>query len=1171
MRKEPTHYYGRRFTIGLCLLMALFFVYALINPAHAKTAEGKDLLQFTSGSHVLGFSAGSVRLASGTHMLKVDFVGGNTIAPVAKEGTSSEGKVQPLTRVTYPNVWDGVDIAYEKGKASIVKSTYTVSSGKKPGSIRLRYNRPLTVDKNGNLVITYDTGRMTESKPLAWQVIEGNKKPVMVAYNLYSEHELGFTVGDYDKSLPLVIDPDLVWNTFLGGVGTDDQKGMAVDGNGNVFVVGNSSVTWQGISPINTTATLGATRNHGVYVAKVTADGSLLWYTLLGAATGSYGGQAIAVDGSGHVYVVGASAVTWGLAPINPITPDDNSDTFVAKLTTNGTLLWNTFLGGAGSDLGNAVAVDGSGNIYVGGFSYATWGAPIRGFTSTNYGYAAKLTTNGTLLWNTFLGGMVNGIALDGSANIYLTGQSDATWGAPINNYAGGNDAFAAKLTSDGALLWNTFLGGAGFDRAYAIAVDGSGNAYITGESDAAWGSPVRAYAVGDIDAFVAKLTGDGALLWNTFLGGVDYPDFGRAIALDLIGNVYVSGESDATWGSPVRPASGEWDTDTFLAKLTGDGALLWNTFLGGVDGTDPNHGLAVHGGTDVYVAGTSNRDTWGNPLRGYTESGGDTFLAKLTTGNVTLTVSKTGSGSVTSSPAGINCGSTCSEFLNPGDTITLTAVPQTGSSLSSWGEACSGTGTTCAVTVTQDMTATATFAVIPYTVTASVSGGHGTVDPATQTVNYGASATITMYPDEHYHIATLTDNGSSATGAVGKISAATATKKTAASKAKAGTKSSIKSAGAISNPYTISNVTEDHAVVVTYAIDTYTLTVTASGTAPTLGAISGSGLTCVNGTCTGTYAYGTSVVVTAAPNGDGSFGGWTNCDSPSGNTCTVTMTSNKAVTATFGSPCTYAFTPPPKPLAYRAGSANIAVKATGTNCGSPTIGSGDSWLTAAMGAFKNNRGTLKLTTQANGTAAERSAPVTIHTDTFSVSQSGAPCVVPTFSPASATLAPAGATQFFTATAVTGCEWNVSASDWITPGATSGSGADKVYYTVPANGTGKQRSGLITVSLAAAPTKKRNFTVRQSTCTITSISSANDTFTASGGSDSFTVTAPASCRWNVTSSADWLTATASGSETDTVSYEAGQNTTGKARSARLTVSVVNAPNVKKVFTVKQTK
>jgi hypothetical protein len=277
----------------------------------------------------------------------------------------------------------------------------------------------------------------------------------------------------------------------------------------------------------------------------------------------------IAVDGSGTVYVVGYSQAAWG-SPVREYTM--GRDAFVAKLDGSGNLTWNTFLGGTSYDEGMGIAVDGSGNAYVAGYSGDTWGSPIRGYTGGWFdAFAAKLDGNGNLLWNTFLGGSSddrgNAIAVDGSGNAYVAGYGGASWGSPVRPFTD-RDALAAKVDSSGNLIWNTFLGGNGLDDGWGIAVDVIGNVLVAGQSDAGWGVPVRPFTL-QTDAFAAKLNNSGNLTRNTFLGA-NMQDEGNAIAIDADGNAYVAGASKLTWGSPVRQFLG-WNYDAFAAKLATD------------------------------------------------------------------------------------------------------------------------------------------------------------------------------------------------------------------------------------------------------------------------------------------------------------------------------------------------------------------------------------------------------------------------------------------------------------------------------------------------------------------------------------------------------------------------------------------------------------------------
>ncbi len=586
-----------------------------------ETADGDNLLQFSSVGHVLGFSRDGVILASASHMLKTEFVNANAVAPEADQSSSGEAGdgAAPLSRVTYDNIWDDVTVIYEANEGVILKSTYYVSAtevGVPVDRIRLGYNRPVSIDENGNLVVAYENGTMVESAPVAWQEIEGERRPVAAAYALYGEREVGFSLGDYVPGVPVIIDPSLTWNTFLGGSGGNGGYAIAVDGSGNVYVTGESWATWG--NPVRA-----YTGDADAFAAKLDSDGNLTWNTFLGGS-GLDRGHAIAVDGSGNVYVTGESWATWD-SPVRAYAGDE--DAFAAKLDSSGNLTWHTFLGSSSHESGYGVAVDGDGNVYVTGESWATWDSPVRAYAGEADAFAARLGADGSLTWNTFLGSSRfesgHAIAVDASGNVYVTGCSLATWGSPVRAYTGGNDAFVVKLNSGGNLTWNTFLGSSSHELGFGVAVDGCGNVYVGGYSQATWGSPVRAYA-GDADAFAAKLGADGTLTWNTFLGGSG-GDYGRAIAVDGSGNVYVSGLSLAAWGSPVRAYAG--DEDAFAAKLDSSGNLTWHTFLGS-SSHESGYGVAVNGDGNVYISGDSSA-TWGNPVRAHAGDG-DAFAAKL-------------------------------------------------------------------------------------------------------------------------------------------------------------------------------------------------------------------------------------------------------------------------------------------------------------------------------------------------------------------------------------------------------------------------------------------------------------------------------------------------------------------------------------------------------------
>ncbi|HQM27317.1 MAG TPA: SBBP repeat-containing protein, partial [Syntrophorhabdus sp.] len=190
-------------------------------------------------------------------------------------------------------------------------------------------------------------------------------------------------------------------------------------------------------------------------------------------------------------------------------------------------------------------------------------GTPINPYSGSDDVVVLKLGSSGTRLWHTFHGSgggdHGQGIAVDKDGNVYVTGYSSATWGTPINPYSGSDDVVVLKLNSSGVYQWHTFHGSSNHDGGSSIAVDGSGNVYVTGYSISTWGSPMNPHS-GAYDIIVLKLGSSGVYQWHTFYGSGDCYDFGNDIAVDQSGNVYVTGDSDAAWGTPIAPHSGGFD-----------------------------------------------------------------------------------------------------------------------------------------------------------------------------------------------------------------------------------------------------------------------------------------------------------------------------------------------------------------------------------------------------------------------------------------------------------------------------------------------------------------------------------------------------------------------------------------------------------------------------------
>jgi len=292
-----------QFVIVLLLLGSL----SLISGSNLQAAKAKapsDLLQFTAADHILGFETEGMYIASGDHMLRINFAGASGIAPMADDVASNDGRTQQLSRIIYANLWPGVTLRYDRVTEGIVQSNYLLQPGADVNQIQLCYNAPVAIEAGGSLRIKYETGQIRESAPVAWQDINGRRIPVEVAFCLLDSSicnpAVGFALGQYDSAYPLIIDPTLEWNTFIGSSDFEWSSALAVDASGNVYVVGYGYASWG--SPL-----IAHEGGNDAFAAKLNSSGVRQWHTFLGSS-GYDTGSDIAVDGSGNVYVVGAIA-----------------------------------------------------------------------------------------------------------------------------------------------------------------------------------------------------------------------------------------------------------------------------------------------------------------------------------------------------------------------------------------------------------------------------------------------------------------------------------------------------------------------------------------------------------------------------------------------------------------------------------------------------------------------------------------------------------------------------------------------------------------------------------------------------------------------------------------------------------------------------------------------
>jgi hypothetical protein len=515
--------------------------------------------------------------------------------------------VPTFGRVEYPDVYQGIGLAYYGGAGGL-EYEFVLSPGADAHAIALRFEGADGVELNaqGDLVVHTAAGELVQHAPVVYQVTGGQRQPVSGRFALDSGL-VRFDVGAYDRSRPLVIDPlELGYSTFLGGSpGADYGKAIALDGGGNAYATGYTDSANFPTTPGGFDATFNG-GEYDVFVAKLNAgDSGLVYASYLGGSGDDFGAQ-LAVDSAGDTYVTGntGSANFPTTTGAFDMAYNGNIDAFVAKVGASGSkLTYCTYLGGSSSDFGYGIAVDAMGNAYAAGDTHSFNFPTTRG--------AFDVTYNG--------GGSYYG------------------------------DAFAVKLATDGSTLaYGTYLGGSRDDRGTAIAVDGTGAAFVTGAT-LSRNFPSTAGVFGTSydgagDAFVVKLSRSGSsLAYGAFLGGSGY-ETGYGIAADRTGNAYVTGITDSANFPTTRGAfdpTYNFAYDVFVSKVSADGHnLVYATFLGGSN-DDLGFGIAVDGADNAFVTGgtnSANFPTTADAFQKALHGGADAFVAELSAAGNTLT-----------------------------------------------------------------------------------------------------------------------------------------------------------------------------------------------------------------------------------------------------------------------------------------------------------------------------------------------------------------------------------------------------------------------------------------------------------------------------------------------------------------------------------------------------
>lgn len=584
-------------------------------------------------------------------------------------------------KVKYTGLYPGIDLEYYGNQRQQLEYDFIVAPRASPDSIKFGFSgaKKVGIAANGDLVLKTASGEVVHHKPVAYQDIQGTRKPVEVKYKLIDAGRfIAFNLGKYDVMHTLVIDPIVSYSSNLWGT----TKAIALDSSGNIYVAGyTTSADLPAINGYKKTLT----GTQDAYVVKLDPTGTKVIYgTYLGARRAYTTGNSIAVDAAGNAYLAGqtnssAFPVTSGAYE----TRYSSNASFVTKLNANGNaLVYSTFVNGA--EVGNigtsaairAIAVDGSGNAFITGKGVIPTTAGAFQTTNPNSSnrpiFVAKLNANGSAMaYATYLGGtnseVVSALAIDSFGNAHITGWTDSS-DFPLANSAqsalNGRDAFVAKLNAAGsALVYSTYLGGVELEEGNGIATDTAGNAYVVGRTESSnflvtQGAfqPKKGYA-GTIasNGFLTKFSPTGTVIYSSYLGGqfcsctlYTSEDAATTVAVDAAGFAYVGGFT-RSMNFPGVDQINARQSDTvdsfwsmpFAAKVSPNGdRLVYLAAIGARAYGRQANGIAVNADGSAHLVGENGEGSVAHPVTtGAQLYSGSSFLIKLDIGKYPTTV----------------------------------------------------------------------------------------------------------------------------------------------------------------------------------------------------------------------------------------------------------------------------------------------------------------------------------------------------------------------------------------------------------------------------------------------------------------------------------------------------------------------------------------------------
>jgi len=546
--------------------------------------------------------------------------------------------VPNFEKIRYSKVYPGIDLIYY-GVGRELEYDFEVQPHYDPSTIQIEFDGvdTLSIGPEGDLILATPTGEIRHRRPIAFQRKGDTNVPVEAGFVIRNDR-VGFQVGEYDRHLPLTIDPTLVWSSFLGGTGNDQGNDVVVDPAGNAYVTGFTQTVSVETPPAAVTLNTPIEKAYEAFVTKFTPSGSVVYSTYFGGtppaatagATVDDEAHSIALDQLGNMIVVGFT-LNNDFPIVNGFQSDRRGvqDAYIVKLDiASGTIQFSSYLGGGQSDRASGVAVDSAGNAYVAGSTLSS-NFPIVSAFQPVYGqglrdaFLTKVTTAGTIGFSTYLGGIGDDqafdVAVDSSGEIIVTGSTSSI-NFPLSNallgfYRGGiSDIFITKFNAQGSgLVFSTYWGGGAQDDGVRLAVDSSNTIYITGLTTSGFDfplkNPAQFFNAGVADAFLIKMHPDGRDVdFSTFIGAED-TEGGTALAIGSDGYIHIAGFTNSLGFYAINAVGGflRGARDAWIMKLAPDASVvLYSSYLGGF-GTEGATSIALDPSGNLYVTGFTN------------------------------------------------------------------------------------------------------------------------------------------------------------------------------------------------------------------------------------------------------------------------------------------------------------------------------------------------------------------------------------------------------------------------------------------------------------------------------------------------------------------------------------------------------------------------------------